>query len=58
MDVMRQGTITCECGNEYYFMSIRPEIICMKCGKMNPNNGETIEIEEPILEELPPEEGE
>ena len=49
---MRQGTIECECGNVYYFQSIRDEIICMKCGKMNPNNGESVpETPEPTLEE-------
>jgi hypothetical protein len=52
---MKQGYIECECGNVYYFQSIRDEIICMKCGKMNPNNGEPIpeqpeELTEPEVE--------
>lgn len=53
--MMKQGYIECECGNVYYFQSIRDEIICMKCGKMNPNNGEPIpeqpeELTEPEVE--------
>lgn len=38
--MMKQGMIKCECGNEFYFQSIRESVPCMKCGKMNPNNGE------------------
>lgn len=45
-NVKRQGTIKCECSNEFYFQSIRKEIPCMKCGKMHPNNGEPV-TEEP-----------
>ena len=50
--MMREGMIECECGNVYYFCSIRDEIICMKCGKMNPNNGEPIQQEELTEEEV------
>ena len=51
--MMRQEKIECECGNVYYFQSIRDEIICMKCGNMNPNNGEP--IPEPTEELTKPE---
>jgi len=50
-EVMLKGHIQCECGNNFYFQSRRNEVICMKCGKMHPNNGE------PIPEEPPTEEG-
>ena len=57
MDMMRQGKINCECGNEFYYESIRESIPCMKCGKMNPNNGEPIQEEqieatEPVQEDV------
>ena len=49
MNIMLQGKINCECGNEFYFQSIRKEIPCMKCGKMHKNEGDTFEdIEEKI----------
>lgn len=45
--MMRQGQINCECGNEFYFQSLREQVPCMKCGKMHDNEGEPIpEIEE------------
>ena len=50
MDIILQGQIDCQCGNGYYFQSIRETVLCMKCGKMNPNNGEP--IPEPTDEEL------
>lgn len=54
IEIMRQGQINCECGNEFYFQSIRETIPCMKCGKVHPNKGEPVpEIEE----EETPEEG-
>lgn len=49
--MMKQGTIKCKCGNEFYFQSIREEIPCMKCGKMHKNEGE------PVVEEETPEAG-
>ena len=52
MDIIRQGEIKCECGNKYHFKSMREAIICMQCGKMNPNNGELCEdIEDEKIEE-------
>ena len=48
--MMKHGEIRCECGNVFYFQSIRKEIPCMKCGTMHPNNGEPVS-EEPSLEE-------
>lgn len=40
---MREGKITCNCGNVFYFQSTREEIPCIKCGKMHPNNGEPVQ---------------
>ena len=52
--IMKQGQINCECGNAFFFQSIREEIPCMKCGKTHKNEGEPVlEIEE----EEAPEEG-
>ena len=42
MDIMLQGQINCECGNNFYFMSIREEVPCMRCGKMHKNEGEPV----------------
>ena len=39
---MKQGMIKCECGNEFYYESIKEYIPCMKCGKMHLNEGEEI----------------
>lgn len=52
-EIMRKGQIDCECGNSYLFRSIYLQIKCMKCGKMNDNNGEIV-VEE--IEETPTEE--
>lgn len=41
--MMKQGMIYCECGNEFYFQSIRDNITCMKCGKMHKNEGDPVE---------------
>lgn len=49
MEIMRSGKITCECGNEFYFRSVREEVPCMACGMMHPNNGEP--VPEPTPEE-------
>lgn len=49
VEVMRKGQIDCECGNTYFFGSIYPQIKCMKCGKMNPNNGEIV-VQEELIE--------
>lgn len=47
IEIMRHGQINCECGNEFYFQSIRGNVPCMKCGKMHKNEGEPVpEIEE------------
>jgi hypothetical protein len=49
-EIMKYGQKECECGNDFYFQSIRKEIPCMKCGKMHPNNGEPIPEEPPVEE--------
>lgn len=41
--MMKQDTIKCECGNEFYFQSIRDYIPCMACGRMHPNEGAPVE---------------
>ena len=52
MDMIRQGQINCECGNEFCFQSVRESIPCVKCGKMNKNEGDPVpELEEEKLEE-------
>ena len=55
-EVMKRGTIECECGNTYYYESIYPQIKCMKCGKMNANEGEIVPSEESESEKKPIEE--
>jgi|GEM_PF-2856265 len=50
-DVMKQGTIKCECGNTYFVQSIYPQVICMACKKMNDFNGEPIPEPKPEVTE-------
>lgn len=50
-EVIRKGQIECECGNTYFFESIYPKIKCMKCGKMNDNNGEIV-VQEELIEKV------
>lgn len=57
---MKYGTISCTCGQEFYFETIREEVRCIKCNKKYstadyPEQEEVIE-EEVIQEET--EEGE
>lgn len=40
--MMKKGMIKCDCGNEFYFQSIREVVPCMACGKMHSNEGEPI----------------
>lgn len=49
--MMKQGQIKCECGNIFYFQSIREKIPCMKCGRTHQNNGNPIPIEEEIIKD-------
>jgi Zn finger protein HypA/HybF involved in hydrogenase expression len=44
-EIMKQGKIECECGNIFFFKSMRKEILCMKCGTTTPNNGELVQAE-------------
>ena len=30
---MKKGNITCECGQEFYYETIRDYVVCIKCGK-------------------------
>lgn len=50
-EIMKQGKINCECGNEFYFESIQETIPCMKCGKMHKNEGGPVQIEEGAIED-------
>lgn len=49
--IMKQGSVKCECGNEYFYSSIYPKVVCMKCKKMNTNNGNIVVEDELTLEE-------
>lgn len=50
MEIMRKGKIKCDCGNEFYFQSVREEVPCMGCGRMHKNEGEPVPAE-PCVEE-------
>lgn len=50
--MMKKGMIKCDCGNEFYFQSIREFVPCMACGKMHSNEGEE------VIKELTEEENE
>jgi hypothetical protein len=30
---MKKGNIKCECGQEFYYETIRDYVVCIKCGK-------------------------
>ncbi|WP_167792032.1 hypothetical protein [Soehngenia longivitae] len=30
---MKKGNIKCECGQEFYYETIRDFVVCIKCGK-------------------------
>lgn len=50
-EVMKQGQINCDCGNVYFVQSIYPQVICMKCKKINPFEGEPIPEPEEVVED-------
>mgnify|MGYP000847078779 FL=1 len=41
---MNKGTINCECGQEFYFETIRDFINCIHCGKQYEVKGTHIEL--------------
>ena len=49
---MIKGYVKCECGQEFWFETIMPDIACIKCGKsyVTADHGEEV-IEEPSYEE-------
>ncbi len=36
---MKYGTIFCECGQDFYFETVKKSVNCIRCGKRYDTNG-------------------
>lgn len=48
---MIKGYVKCECGQEFWFETIMPEIACIKCGRIFESTKHGEEVIEEVIEE-------